>query len=516
MSHPRHPAFWPILVAFAGGCVWWMLYVPARPDQVLRALPPEATLVTAHRGLAARWNDLSSNPIALTLLGALGVDAKTAREMNEDAVFSGWLDRLASDEVAVAYVPRLGPSGDPAWVFATWLGGRSQQIRWQLNTGRIPGIRHVYDRAGDRVWMLDRRSFKIKPSSIVAFSIVEGMLVGTVAPMVAATAEVLDQMAGFPPSRVERSDALKGVRESSSPDRGWFAWQGGRGGALQRVEVEIPRLASAALEANIRGPWRLPEAGTNTARVPTRGLEQLLGDAPIAYAMVDRNLAGYWLARIPSAAWRDMAGLHATLGEGPLFVGLLGGEYSGRLKGIKLPTLTVGSAVKDEDAAIAALQRHLDDLNARWNWGLVPNAVDSDFGRLLAVEGTAATWYSGLADRERVACLVSNGWVLFSSNTEALTNLLAHARGGNRSWVGDAAIHGEINLEEGGKTLRLAIAAWSLKLAMEDPDGSRPLRQKLNEAKAWMDTLAPLKRLRFSVRQAPEGTLINLKAGGDS
>jgi hypothetical protein len=70
-----------------------------------------------------------------------------------------------------------------------------------------------------------------------------------------------------------------------------------------------------------------------------------------------------------------------------------------------------------------------------------------------------------------------------------------------------------IDLARGGKTLRLALTTYALKLLLEDAQGTLRVRQRLNEAKAWIDSLAPLQTCRFWLRSDGQMMQVQFKAG---
>ncbi len=61
--------------------------------------------------------------------------------------------------------------------------------------------------------------------------------------------------------------------------------------------------------------------------------------------------------------------------------------------------------------------------------------------------------------------------------------------------------------------VRLGVTAWSLKLLLEDAQGSQATRQRMNEFKAWMDALAPLGQVRMDVTEKEQRAIFTLEAG---
>jgi len=71
-----------------------------------------------------------------------------------------------------------------------------------------------------------------------------------------------------------------------------------------------------------------------------------------------------------------------------------------------------------------------------------------------------------------------------------------------------------IDLAGGGKTLRLAVSTWSLKLFLEDPERTQATRDRLNELKAWIDALAPLETCRLTLASENDQTRLSFEMGG--
>ena len=205
---------------------------------------------------------------------------------------------------------------------------------------------------------------------------------------------------------------------------------------------------------------------------------------------------------------------------GSIALGVLAGDFSGRFKGLKLPTIMAGASVQDPEKTRKSIVEQIDVLNANSQWGLVPQELTVGEHHVFAIEGTARNLYSALDVNERVAYTTGEDWLLFSSNVEGLTNLLAAADRRGAAGVASreipaAPVQGLIDLEQGAKAIRLAITAYSFKLALEDPFGSQPKRQKLNEVKAWVDAISPLKTVRFWLRPEGDMTRVSFDAGAE-
>jgi hypothetical protein len=520
MKGSRRATFGILLAAFAVLSAWWAVETPRAPDVLLRAVPASATMVSVHEGLAGRWAYLSANPLGASLFGAMGFEPEELAAAGSDPAARRWLDLLGSDRVVFAYVPTMGPDGRGAWVFASWLGGRSQRLRWMLQWGRVPGFRRAGVVHGWPVWAF-RGARASDPDLVVALA--EGVLVGCLSPRPQDAERVLNCLDGLLPSLAQRPGAA-GLLGAPDPDRGWFDFlpSGSPFGRPVRLGFAVSRIETSGIAGRIDLPEGWLAADDRASRAAGSRPEKVLGNRALAGISVGVAEARAWLASWTNTVpgWTAHRLLEGR--EGDLCLRVYGGAYSGRFRGIKLPTLVAAVEAPDAAAAVRDVAVRLDELNARHRWGLVPRALPAGFREVYAIEGTSTNLYAGLDVVEAVSFTAADGWLLVASNLAGFTNLLADAASGvgaatpadgSAAGAGDGPA-GWISLGEGGKALRLAITAWSLKLMMTDPDGSRALRDRLSEVKAWIDTMAPLERVGFGLRRGARGMELHFEAGG--
>lgn len=518
----RSPLFWILALSSLAAACWWTLRVPHRPEQLYRAIPAEATLLSAHYNLSARWKAVAGNPLIASVAGALGVEESSWRSLDENPEFHRLLRWLADDDVFVAYVPRMRTTGEPAWVFASWVDGHSQRLRWLLKSAKAPELRRAASRNGWPVWVWAPRG--MKHGERITFALVEGMAVGCIAKETLGIDHVLACVDGHAPS-------LAGVRAlvldepSVHTDRGWVKPMPADGALQEPLFYNIELLSSGGLAGTVVTPY--PPAATG-AVVSVQAVDDaagLLGDHPIAYAVMDRDLGRYWLAELlTNAMGREARDLLAGQGPGALTLSLLGGPHSGRFMAVRLPALVAGVTVDDPAQTKADIPALLDRVNARTRWGLVPQPVPVGTQEVFAIEGTGRSVYASLATDERVAYTTVGNSLVVASNLGTLSKLLSErpalAGGGGRLRAGaqrmregHASGYLWIDLVKGGQVLRLAVTAWSLKLLVEDAGASQAQRQQLNELKAWIDALAPFEQLQLWVRPRGEGTEFEFKVG---
>ena len=529
MSRRHTPFFWLTMLASVALAVWWILTVPYVPRRLYQIIPAHSIFISAHRDLAGRWDSFSRNPLTLSLFSSMGIEPTEFRNLGKDPESAYWLKRLASRDVVLAYAPKLGDAGRPAWIFASWIGGDSQRLRWNLLLRRLPGFSRVKPYRGRFCWVV--KDFAARSNEWLTVTFVEGMLVGCLSRDPSAIHEVLDIYDGSLPALADQADfPSKGpwCADPQAPDRGWVNLAGLNPKAPFEsiaLSYELTTLTPSSVVGQACGedPFHFSQAA---AKLKTSGLENLFGNLPLAIGLIRSQLALPLLEERNNPAWLRIFGeVIRDQKAGVIMVAALGDEFSGRMKGIKAPTIMAGIPVDHSTNALAWMKQALDRLNAKYRWGLISREVDADGRALFAVETTTSGFYSQLALEEKPAYAICGEWLLLSSNLGSLSKLAARFNGmpadaqRQETWWKknldslSAPCFAQIDLARGGKTLRLALTAYGLKLLLEDAQGTLGVRQRLNEAKAWLDSLAPLQICRFWLRSDGQMIQVQFRAG---
>lgn len=521
----RRPViFWVLLFAGIVGTIWWALYVPRDMQALLRVVPAQATWLTTHDNLAGRWKDIAANPLLASVAGALEMEPEEWQEQATAKDTKSFLHLLARDEIVLAYVPEMRSTGAPAWVFSAWLGGRSQRLRWTLYSLNDPSLRQAASRNGWGVWVWTPKG--MKDGSRITLSLVEGMLIGCISTDTLAIEDVLACYDRQLPSLAEDAGATTSLTIDSA-DRGWFRMPGqNRWGP--RYYYSLKFLPGGALAGTVYAPGAPSIAAPILPANSLNDFSEIMRDIPSVALVADRSLVRTWIAEsFNTPIGREVAGLLHGEDAGAVALSLVGDPYSGRFMAVRLPTLLAAFSAADPAQVAKNISGAFDRLNALYPWGLVPQPVLVGTQRVYAVEATGESTYSKMDAKERLAYAPLRESVLFSSNLEGLTGLLRDAQhapvagtgrfaeGVQRMRSGHALGYLWIDLERSAKLLRLAVTAWSLKLMIEDPVGSQPTRQKLNEAKAWIDSLAPQKTLQLWVRPRQDLLEYEFRLGGE-
>lgn len=511
----RSPLFWFVAVLFAGLTIWWTLHVPYAPEQIWKTIPAEAVFVSEHRNLAERWDDFSHNPFTRSLLTTVGLTPAALQDISRDPESRKWLEALTAKDSVLAFVPALGAYREPAWVFASWLGGRSQRLRWSLAWQRDGGFKRGLAHHGRTYWVVEDLEIDGEHKLTIAF--VEGMLVGCLSRHPEAILEVLDTYDGLMPSVADvRNLSARGpwCTDPVAPDRGWFdpaSLERPRPVESKLVAYEFSELSPDTLAGQLCGAAPFSFAQSTTARLKADGLEEVLGELPQAVVIAHAAMLLPALEGEKNPFWvRQCAELLRGQKSSTVMMAVLGDEYSGRFHGIRVPTLLIGIPVEQPASVLEWIPKAFDRLNARYRWGLISRELAAGEQRFFVVEGTVSSNSAALTLDERPAYAVVGKWLLFSSNLDALRKLAAYAdhavgEAVTPAWAQSmnetpAPAYGWIDLARGGKNLRLAVTTYSLKLLLEDPRGTYRVRQQLNDAKAWIDALMPLRVCRFWVR----------------
>lgn len=524
-----------LLALAAAVGVWWLGYIPYDPLAIYRPIPASATLVGRHLQLPARWNDLLANPLALALMRTAGVETEAAAGLVADEESRAWFEKLAGREGTLAFLPgRFG--GPPAWMAVSQLGGESQKLRWQLSLFRVPGFTRMKQFPGRAVWRVD--SPDLAPGQSLAIAFGEGVIMACLAESPLAIAETLAAYDGNVPRLLEEEPAFRRFADEDDrrvADRFWirdeseFAADKAPGVA---VDIPVLRGDAISLTATTAGAALVPEDRAPTAELGA--LVRLLGNAPCAAATVKREallqaLVQPGLARDARHALRMILDVATNRVAAVLMDGDMGGRLawgamgSLGLAGLRVPTLLLATPIQDEAAGAETIQRVLDASNARYRGAFVlqPVSVPPATIYVLASAG-GDEWVDALARSDRPAFVVLDGWLLASSNLGALQKLVqaAHespAGAAAPAWSAPVdqamAISAWVDLERSGKLAKQAIATWSMAQMFMNGGNSQAVRERLNEAKAWIDALAPLGEARARLGRREGQTVLALDLG---
>jgi len=526
---PRRPLFWLLLVAGVALFAWWLLYVPFMPQRLMSGIPAEATVVSRHQNVPDRWTTYVRNPFVLSLLGASGADSEQVRRLADSRELDLLIRELAPREVVWGYLPPDTFRSDPVWVFASWLGGKSQLMRWLLTMDAIPQMQAHTLPSGRTFWRLT--TDLVGPPFHVWIVLEEGMLLGCVASRPDRIRLVLDAFEGRRESMasVRESEAARKCVNPGSHDHGWVnlpAMVPDSPWTLGVLGYELTRVDEEALAGRFCVPEALLEPVAVGERLDAPKLAHILGDTPLAFGATDTVAAGALLAALHPASFRAAVELFREQPVGAVVAAVLGDDLRGRYLGIRVPTLLVGIQVGEPTgSALRNVARVLDKLNARYRWGLIPRRVPVGRQMVYAVESATSDRLFNLELSDKPGYAVCGPWLFVASNVEALKKIVAAyfqpdaGTGPHRTeWStalveSEAPVYAWLDLARTASTLRTAIRLYSFKLLVTEPQASSTLRQQLAVVTTSLEALEPLRTGQLWMNAEGGQTELNYRFG---
>jgi len=493
-----------VALAFALGTLFWIFYFPFRPSLVLRVAPPEATVVSWHLQPSGRVDALlRSAPVAL-LLAAGEVSVADAAAAVEAPGVQALLKRLAGTGMTLAFAPEYGRRGTPALFLGSWVGGVTTHLmRGGWLDKAFDGFT-VYRIGRDRVWS---GYFPELPAGMqqVSFGVYEGVLAGCAS---------ADPLAAVPLLfALRRHGPLSDLAES-------LAGRVDGGGVSDHVHARFEDASGVA------STW----TGEFDLRADGMLVGQLVQDG--AYGNGSWFAGGGWAHGVLAAGLRDgppiPAGLPAALvamalecgvmaGEALLVSGsreqallnvlsgmaardagfcvwVSGGDYSGRLMRLKVPSAGFALQVGADTRVDAAAARLADALNSLYGTGLiaVPDRKNPDIQVFRPVKDAGVLAF--LSAEERPALALAGGWLIGMSNVEVLRRVLAAGPSASGGWAVDADlertwVHGHSRLPALGGVAGNAMAGYALLRLLQTGNAERLDTPVVKRVLAGMETL---------------------------
>lgn len=536
-SHPvKRFFFWLLLVSFICILAWWLFYIPYDEDSLRRAVPCDATLVSEHNNLAARWPNVIKSPVVSGLVQLMGGEQGVASSSAGVRDIQRLLDLLASRKTIIALSPALGPGESPVWTMSTWIGGKSLLLRSGILTRRIPGVDSVRLRDGSRIWMIEPASGEAGAPKF-SFATMDGVLFGCLSKDPLAVQWVLFKMQG----RLEPSlnCAFSGFDQSdpSVPDgmdRGWIGGWGQTGDA--GIYYRLQEFSGSAVEAGLslsHGSAGLPfypvkRKAAELIAVRDRAQRLLVRPADLSIVTFFEDVAAALrLAKMGRVLKYLEIAFPGLQPDSEIFASLCGGDDSGRIMGVRVPAIIVGVKLEGAVQVVERISAALDSINAETGWGLIPKRIADRPQPLVVIDCTRGGVYSGVNRDERLALTARGGWLLLASNVRALKDLVSDtasepvtvvSREMNRRvmWmpaggITEADAYMQADLERAGQSINDALAVMSLGLLVGDaPDREQKLG-RLARARTVVEALKSMGTCAVWLDAGPHRTVMHVR-----
>lgn len=540
MSRNRRRALWTAAAVSIAAVLGWILYIPHDPTRVFDAIPASATFVSVHHGLGDEWPTLVRLPVVTNALRSAGVKTNDIEKLATDPDTFRVVRQLASREAVIAYVPSLGFQDRPAWVFATWIGPQSFNLRFQLLFARQTDYRPVPVDHGRTVYVTRTRFSD--PAQRLSLAMVDGMLLGCISTDPVGARWLLETSDRYPwkPS-LHTSGLLDQARplvgKEPPPHWGWVLIPGADGA------THLPNgLAAYTLDLGDARRVGLHLAWPGTLGCDMRPVEPgklgpvaaLLGSNVDLLAVVPPDAVAPFMAPSDGALWQQMLqSLLATNGlpAHPLvLLAVLDAENCGRIrgplgpvlgaltKGLKVPSVVAGLTVGSAEEGDARINSVLGRLNASYGTTLITRSATVGADRITTIEQVGRGFYSSFEPDERLAYVVRDGWLFLCSNAAVLKRrLAAPAANEPAAWQsavaeGAAAAGAWVDLRAAAKTVRDLSGTVQLAAMAVGPE-TNTLRRTVGAWREAADALAPFGEAQARVTSAGAITCLDVDLG---
>ena len=516
--------FWSLLFTFAAWIGWSCFHFSFDRERLYQPIPDNAMFVSEHLDLARRWDEIGRDVLTASLTQFIGVQDRRADRVLQDPQLAWMIRNMARRDSVIAYVPNLGFSGAPAWVFSTWVGTRGILLRAELSNGLIKGFQNDRLEGGRRAWRLAQPL--TRDGWRLSLAVAEGVMVGCIGPDPRGIQVLID--------RIERKTALlpelrmwfKQVETSgqdeigtdfrTANDRGWLCWYARKEDSLAvrwvRFALKPGDQLGAEIHARAKLGFVLPAeaaATQNRGTAADRAMLDLLRDAPALAFGLSAGAAHAWTLQAPLPRGARMAVdlvREDAITNAPLVVALCTTNYSGRLMGLRVPTLLVVTPLNHVTNLQAWVSEKLDRINAKCGTSLIA-AAPADGAAALVLDDVGPGLLGKLQAGEKPAIALRDGWLVFASNAEALERLRTPEVPGRPadslllSSVLEGTKHGAVfkaSMPAAHDSLVKALAVYDL---MNYGQGDRPpWRTTMDGIVAWLAAAAPLQTVTVELK----------------
>ncbi len=502
-SRRRRIIFWVILVTFVVSGVWWSFYLPYDEAALYRAVPANALIITEHDDLADRYHQILRNSAVKRSLHLLGDNSLSADRLARDKSLKWACNRFMSKKTVLAFVPMLAYSAEyadrsaEAWVFASWVGGNEQLLKRGLISREMPELKKERLEDGLTIWTLAKEHVAAGDMSL-SIGVYDGVLIGCLSEDPKAVRHLLYRMRGRimqPVKPFEQDDGF-----DDAPDRIWISKLfSGELTAHSDVRLGLSKIGDDELQGKVGVKGVAVENKVNRSGLDSstfREVSSLLLVKPEMLMIGNANKALLYgidskLQQKVEEALRPHVDLSSE--NIPAFVGMFGGGASGRIMGLRIPTILMGVRIKNPESVIVNIDKILDQLNSKIGCGLIPHRTGVGDSAKVGISSTFGGLFNTMPLEQRPAIKCVGDWLLLASNAKALDSVVSGRVNPGcssvwPSWTpdGDSCLRSSYlwsDLNSSGRSVRNALAVWSLSLSISSDKNKAIKKGYIKQAK---------------------------------
>lgn len=512
-------------IATLAGMFAWLLHFPLEEEALYRAVSPDALWVSEHDRLADRWYDIADNPVLLGVMGGLEVTADEAQDFMKKSTWRNFF-RLMTGQRAVVSCERFRDR--PVWVITTWVGGPIHLVRWNILPRLIPGMTKVDYGLNRDVWVLPLDSKKSGKHRKLVLTTQEGMLVGVIAETPRFIGEVLERINCSKDERRLGWHPGQSFDEQPYPDRGWLlASTLANGIKIPEIHAGLVMDTTAEVAGEIRLPTIQVMPGDRMEPAASRGLRWLLASQPdVLLTGSETFLRGVGIIPAESRRWQNLLTAIQTIAPEAktLCAAVLSEPFSGRIHGIKIPSLLLGFPVGEGVGLDSPLSLLVDDMNQEHAWELVATITNVAGHNVALLDPVGEAHLAGLEAADKPACVVVEGWFFCLSNLTALEAMLKVGvpTGDDPALAArlSTSLYGQSDLNATFMAVRNLFSVYLLSKAFSEKSekNDMQIRGAYGAMHRWAPVAAALKSAECWV-EAPDkgsGLTLNVRLGPDS
>lgn len=499
--------------------VAWLFVLPCSKTRLMAYIPVNATVVTAHENLSARWQKIVSNPVVVMSATSLGAAPESVAKLASNDSLNKLMKLFAARKTVLAYVPFYETTGRPAVILSTEAGPAGLLLGFGLLKTVSSKFESIRLESGTAAWIWEDNG------KYLSLTMEDGVLLGCYSDDPAGVGALLQlprgQSVKWSTAGLD-SDGLK----YRAVDSGWWLYgfdkilgqpqwmnfQLGYEGTRWMSKITLPRDK---------------ERGECLAlnKSSLEFLDEVPGDSADIIMALPLHCIGAMGGHINCPRWLKPLLHFATstgTSDGTFSVSVLSEKFRGRILGIRSPTLITQFQCADETRIEGALQKAVDSINAEFRTGIIRSPVVTNGLDGFIFSGALDGMLADLKLSERPALAATRGWVLLSSNLEGLGAMAKRSNGGAGEkmprWH-KALADGQIgffyaDLTSASRVLREAIALYQISLlAQKSPDPE--MAALLTWSREWFSAAGSHGEIIASIESSEEEDLWIIKLNGE-